>query len=89
METKGNGNYGQRKRDYVNLFDSSAKRQRGQHGHVVDYTVIYPYYPRLKITSHSCDVRKDYFGKPKVSLNSFIWASLMPSGSNPMFLAAM
>lgn len=31
----------------------------------------------------------NYFGKPKTSLSSFICASVMPSGSKPMFLAAM
>lgn len=36
-----------------------------------------------------CSRNKLYFGKPKTSLSSCIWAWLMPSGSKPMFLAAM
>ena len=30
-----------------------------------------------------------YFGRPNVSVSSFIWASDMPSGSKPMFFEAM
>ena len=34
-------------------------------------------------------LRNDYFGRPNVSESSFIWASLIPSGSKPIFFDAI